>query len=101
MYGTLQMPDILKKKEEKQKIRSAKKQYWKNWNPWNWYRNIPICTIGQWLVLIILQPSIEPTATGHIVEQIEMIKKIIADGYAYEANGSVYFDVEKYNTDYL
>jgi len=47
-----------------------------------------------------LQPSIEPTATGHIVEQIEMIKKIIADGYAYEANGSVYFDVEKYNTDF-
>jgi cysteinyl-tRNA synthetase len=47
-----------------------------------------------------LSPAIEPTATGHIIEQIEMIKKIIADGYAYEANGSVYFDVEKYNTDY-
>jgi len=47
-----------------------------------------------------LEPSIEPTATGHIIEQIEMIKTIIADGYAYEANGSVYFDVEKYNTDY-
>lgn len=47
-----------------------------------------------------LPPSIEPTATGHIIEQIEMIKQIIADGYAYEANGSVYFDVEKYNTDY-
>ena len=47
-----------------------------------------------------LPPSIEPTATGHIVEQIEMIKQIIADGYAYEANGSVYFDVEKYNTDF-
>lgn len=47
-----------------------------------------------------LPPSIEPTATGHIVEQIEMIKKIIEDGYAYEANGSVYFDVEKYNTDF-
>ena len=47
-----------------------------------------------------LPPSIEPTATGHIVEQIEMIKKIIEDGYAYEANGSVYFDVEKYNTAY-
>ncbi len=47
-----------------------------------------------------LPPSIEPTATGHIVEQIEMIKKIITDGYAYEANGSVYFDVEKYNTDF-
>lgn len=47
-----------------------------------------------------LPPSIEPTATGHIIEQIEMIKKLIADGYAYEVNGSVYFDVEKYNTDY-
>lgn len=47
-----------------------------------------------------LPPSIEPTATGHIVEQIEMIKKIIHDGYAYEANGSVYFDVEKYNIDF-
>lgn len=47
-----------------------------------------------------LPPSIEPTATGHIVEQIEMVKKIIADGYAYEANGSVYFDVEKYNIDF-
>lgn len=47
-----------------------------------------------------LPPSIEPTATGHIIEQIEMIRKLIADGYAYEVNRSVYFDVEKYNTDY-
>lgn len=47
-----------------------------------------------------IDPSIEPTATGHIVEQIVMIEKIIADGYAYVANGSVYFDVEKYNTDF-
>jgi cysteinyl-tRNA synthetase len=43
-----------------------------------------------------IPPSIEPTATGHIVEQIEMIKKIIEAGYAYVANGSVYFDVKKY-----
>lgn len=43
-----------------------------------------------------LRPSIEPTATGHIVEQIEMIKDIIQKGYAYEVNGSVYFDVTKY-----
>lgn len=43
-----------------------------------------------------LPPSIEPTATGHISEQIEMIKQIMANGYAYEANGSIYFDVEKY-----
>jgi len=47
-----------------------------------------------------LPPSIEPTATGHIVEQIEMIKTIIKDGYAYESNGSVYFDVIKYNEDF-
>lgn len=47
-----------------------------------------------------LEPDIEPTATGHIVEQIGMIEKIIADGYAYEANGSVYFDVDKYNVDF-
>ena len=44
-----------------------------------------------------LQPSIEPTATGHIVEQIEMIKEIMDKGFAYEVNGSVYFDVLKYN----
>lgn len=43
-----------------------------------------------------LKPSIEPTATGHIVEQIEMIKTIMEAGYAYEVNGSVYFDVKKY-----
>src|SRR5688572_27915758 len=43
-----------------------------------------------------LRPSIEPTATGHIVEQIGMIEQIIAAGYAYVANGSVYFDVKKY-----
>ncbi len=45
----------------------------------------------------IQPPSIEPTATGHIVEQIEFIKKIIDNGYAYEKDGSVYFDVRKYN----
>ncbi|MDT0295459.1 cysteine--tRNA ligase [Mesonia ostreae] len=44
-----------------------------------------------------IPPSIEPTATGHIVEQIEIIKDIIDKGLAYEANGSVYFDVMKYN----
>ena len=46
-----------------------------------------------------LPPSIEPTATGHIVEQIEFIKKIIKQGYAYQINGSVYFDVLKFNKD--
>jgi cysteinyl-tRNA synthetase len=44
-----------------------------------------------------LPPSIEPTATGHIIEQIEIIKKIIDKGIGYEANGSVYFDVVKFN----
>ncbi len=44
-----------------------------------------------------LPPSIEPTATGHIVEQIEIIKEIIEKGFAYVANGSVYFDVLKFN----
>jgi len=44
-----------------------------------------------------LSPSIEPTATGHIIEQIELIKNIIDNGFAYVANGSVYFDVHKYN----
>lgn len=43
-----------------------------------------------------LEPNIEPTATGHIVEQIGMIQKLIDDGYAYTVNGSVYFDVKKY-----
>ena len=44
-----------------------------------------------------LPPSIEPTATGHIIEQIELIKTIIDNGFGYEVNGSVYFDVHKYN----
>ena len=47
-----------------------------------------------------IEPSIEPTATGHIVEQIDMINKILAEGYAYEVNGSVYFDVKKYSENY-
>ena len=44
-----------------------------------------------------LPPSIEPHATGHIIEQIELVKEILNNGYAYESQGSVYFDVEKYN----
>lgn len=47
--------------------------------------------------LNVKEPSIEPRASGHIVEQIEMVKKIIENGFAYESNGSVYFDVKKYN----
>jgi len=47
-----------------------------------------------------LPPSIEPTATGHIVEQIILIEKILVEGFAYEVNGSVYFDVHKFNEDH-
>lgn len=48
----------------------------------------------------ILPPNIEPSATGHIIEQIEIIKKLIDNGFAYEVNGSVYFDVTKYNKEH-
>lgn len=48
----------------------------------------------------MIPPSIEPTATGHIVEQIEMVKKIMDKGLAYEVNGSVYFDVVKYQNEF-
>ncbi len=48
-------------------------------------------------MLNVKKPSIEPRASGHIIEQIEMIKEIHQKGFAYESNGSVYFDVEKYN----
>ncbi len=47
-----------------------------------------------------LEPSIEPTATGHIIEQIQVIQKIIDNGYGYEVNGSVYFDIEKFDQTY-
>ena len=50
--------------------------------------------------LNVLPPSIEPHATGHIIEQIELVREILDHGYAYVSNGSVYFDVEKYNQDY-
>ncbi|MBQ7787203.1 MAG: cysteine--tRNA ligase [Alistipes sp.] len=50
--------------------------------------------------LNVQTPSIEPHASGHIIEQIDFVKRIFDAGYAYESNGSVYFDVEKYNKDY-
>ena len=50
--------------------------------------------------LNVLPPSIEPHASGHIIEQIQLVKDILDKGYAYESEGSVYFDVEKYNKDY-
>ena len=51
-------------------------------------------------LLNVLPPSIEPRASGHIPEQIEFVEKILDAGYAYESDGSVYFDVEKYNKEY-
>ncbi len=50
--------------------------------------------------LNVLPPSIEPRATGHIIEQEELVKEIMANGYAYESNGSIYFDVAKYDKDH-
>lgn len=50
--------------------------------------------------LNVAPPSIEPRASGHIIEQIKAIQEILDNGYAYQSNGSVYFDVEKYNQDY-
>jgi len=47
-----------------------------------------------------LSPSVEPRATGHLIEQIEMVKEIMDNGYAYEKNGSVYFDTLKFNDNY-
>jgi cysteinyl-tRNA synthetase len=61
------------------------------------YLNNYLRNMGQ---LNVLQPSIEPRASGHIIEQQELIKSILDKGYAYEVNGSVYFDVEKYNLKY-
>jgi len=50
--------------------------------------------------LNVKRPSIEPRASGHMIEQIEFVKKILDAGYAYEINGSVYFDIEKYSREY-
>jgi len=51
-------------------------------------------------MLNVAPPSIEPRASGHILEQIETVKTILNSGYAYESNGSIYFDVQKYNQDH-
>ena len=48
----------------------------------------------------VLPPSIEPHATGHIIEQQQLVQQILDNGYAYESNGSIYFDIEKYNRDH-
>ena len=51
-------------------------------------------------ILNVQRPSIEPRASGHIIEQMEMVNKILDSGFAYETNGSVYFDVVKYNKEH-
>ena len=51
-------------------------------------------------MLNVAPPSIEPRASGHIIEQIDLVKKILDAGYAYESNGSIYFDVLKYDADH-
>ena len=51
-------------------------------------------------LLNTLPPSIEPHATGHIIEQEQLVEQILKNGYAYESNGSVYFDIQKYNQDH-
>ncbi len=48
----------------------------------------------------VLRPSIEPCATGHIIEQQQLVEQIISNGFAYESNGSIYFDIEAYNKKY-
>ena len=48
-------------------------------------------------ILDVYKRQIEPHASGHIIEQIELVEEILKNGYAYESEGSVYFDVEKYN----
>lgn len=50
--------------------------------------------------LNVLRPSIEPSASGHIIEQIALVEKILAAGYAYESDGNVYFDIERYSRDH-
>jgi cysteinyl-tRNA synthetase len=55
---------------------------------------------GAMAALNVLPPSIEPHASGHLIEQIRLVGEILEKGYAYESEGSVYFDVEKYNRDY-
>ncbi|MBN1340645.1 MAG: cysteine--tRNA ligase [Bacteroidales bacterium] len=55
---------------------------------------------GDMDLLNVMKPSIEPRASGHIIEQIEMVKKILSQGFAYESEGSVYFDVTKYNNEH-
>ena len=95
MFVILLMQGILKKKEERQD-KISKKRRIEKLEPMELvqkYTNLFHWAMEQFNSL---KPSIEPTATGHIVEQISMIEEIIKAGYAYVVNGQCYFDVKKY-----
>ena len=79
------------------KTRLPRKPVSNNSSRWQYYLNRYHHAME---ALNVLPPSIEPHASGHIIEQIELVKKILDNGYAYESEGSVYFDVEKYNKDH-
>ena len=81
----------------KVKIRLQRRRALKSSSPWKLSSITQKTSIRYCVNSILLPPSIEPSATGHIVEQIEITKKLIDQGLAYEVNGSVYFDVLKYN----
>ena len=82
------------------RIKLPKRRDLSNSSPWKWFSILLIATMRIWQQLNVLSPSIEPKASGHIIEQIEMIRKILEAGFAYEVNGSVYFDVAKYNQNH-
>ena len=84
----------LENDEDEGEDKTAKKARLINWNPWRWRNITTIVTAKPWSCLMCCRLSIEPHASGHIMEQIEFTQKILDAGYAYESNGSVYFDVE-------
>jgi cysteinyl-tRNA synthetase len=80
--------------------RIAKKAHLENLEPMELVQNYIRSFRSDMDKLNILPPSIEPQASGHIIEQQVLIEKILKNGYAYENNGSVYFDIEEYNKNY-
>ena len=91
------MQDIWKATEMKEMINLQKKAKIEQLEPMEIVQKYTLGFHEVMTVFNTLPPSIEPTATGHICEQIEMIKRIIENDFAYEVNGTVYFNVEKYN----
>ena len=83
-----------------EKIRLPKKHVWKSLEPMEVVQYFLNRYHKAMEALNVLSPSIEPHASGHIIEQIQLVQKILDAGYAYESEGSVYFDVAKYNKDY-